>query len=59
MTVMEVVGTQYRMKPGIFYQGWFAVGYMLLAVAAYFIRDYKYIQLMLGLVPILLLPYWW
>ena len=56
---MEVIGTQYRMKPGIFYQGWFAVGYMLLAVIAHFIRDYRYLQLMLGLLPVLLLPYWW
>ena len=55
---METIGVDYRMKPGIFYQGWFALGYMLLAPVAYFIRDYRYLQLFLGLTPIVFLPYW-
>ena len=56
--VMETIGTEKRMIPGVMYQGWFAVGYMGLAVLAYFVRDYRYLQLILGVYPIVFLPDW-
>ena len=56
---MEVLGKNYRMIVGVFYQGWFAIGYMLLALVAYLVRDFRYIQLTVGLVSLVYLPLWW
>ena len=56
---MELMGAKYRTTAGIFYQGWFAAGYMTLALVAYFVRNHAHLQLCLGLASILFLSYWW
>ena len=58
-TAMETVGKAQRMKPGVLYQAWPALGYMMLALVAYFIRDFRYLQLFTGLISLVFLPYWW
>lgn len=57
--VMETMGAKYRTVAGIFYQGWFAAGYMLLALVAYFVRNHAHLQLCLGLTSAFFLSYWW
>ena len=57
--VMETMGAKYRTTAGIFYQGWFAAGYMLLALVAYFVRNHAHLQLCLGLSSAVFLSYWW
>ncbi|XP_064652002.1 organic cation transporter protein-like [Lineus longissimus] len=53
--VMEIIGPNYRMAPGIFVQGWFALGFLILTVVAFFIRDQWLLQLVL-VSPVIILP---
>ena len=45
---MEAVGTKYRVMCGFIYQLMFVTGSILLGVAAYFIRDWKTLQLVIS-----------
>ena len=56
---MEVLVFRHRTKVGIFYHVWFAMGYMLLACVAYFVRSHTYLQLCLGLSSLVFVSYWW
>ncbi|XP_064652369.1 organic cation transporter protein-like [Lineus longissimus] len=57
--VVEIVGPKSRITCSIFYQGFFAAGYMLLPLLAYFIRDYRWLQITM-LAPIFpTISYWW
>ncbi|KAI0213623.1 Organic cation transporter protein [Lamellibrachia satsuma] len=55
---LETIGKAYRVKTGIMYQGFFALGYMLLAAMAYFIRDYVWLQLAVSITPAACLSYY-
>lgn len=57
---MESVGPEGRTTMGMLYQGFFAVGFMLLPGIAYFVNEWRYLQLAIS-VPsaLLLLYYWW
>ncbi|XP_064597206.1 organic cation transporter protein-like isoform X2 [Liolophura sinensis] len=57
--VMETIGPTKRMSPGVFYQGWFAVGIMIQAGFAYFVRSHIHLQLVQALPVVLFLSYWW
>ncbi|XP_074656215.1 organic cation transporter protein-like [Tubulanus polymorphus] len=57
--VMEMMGPKYRMGMGIFVQGYFACGFMLLPGIAYFVRNHIMLQLSISIPFILLLVYWW
>ena len=48
---MEVMGPKYRTLAGVFYQIWFAIGFMLLPGFAYFVRDFRYLQIVMA-VPV-------
>ena len=56
---MEVLVFRHRTKVGIFYHVWFALGYMILACVAYFVRNHTYLQLYLGLSALAFISYWW
>ncbi|XP_042224820.1 organic cation transporter protein-like isoform X2 [Homarus americanus] len=58
--LMEVVGPEGRTTMGMMYQGFFSIGFMVLPAIAYFVREWRYLQLYIS-VPsvILLLYYWW
>ena len=57
---METVGGKGRTTMGMLYQCFFAVGFMLLPGIAYFVNEWRILQLCIS-VPsaILLLYYWW
>ena len=48
---MEFIGPRYRTVVGVFYQMWFAIGFMLLPGFAYFVRDFTKMQIVFA-VPI-------
>lgn len=54
---MEVTGPKYRTIIGVVFQVAYSVGYMMMPVFAYFIRDYNYLQMATMVPPVLLLPY--
>ena len=60
MTGVEAVGQKYRAKVGFFYNFMTSVGSVCLGVVAYFVRDWKSLQLIISVPMFLLLSvYWW
>ncbi|KAK7085702.1 hypothetical protein SK128_014631 [Halocaridina rubra] len=57
--LMEVVGPEARTVMGMMYQAFFSVGFMLLPLVAYFIRDWRVLQISISIPNILLLAYYW
>ncbi|XP_037050887.1 organic cation transporter protein-like [Bradysia coprophila] len=57
--VMEITGVQWREVISIFYQIPFNFGHLTLPGFAYFIRDWRYLQLALSLPSIILISYYW
>lgn len=56
---MEMVGPSDRLYAGVVCMMFFSVGYMLTAAFAYFIHDWRALQIALTLPGILFLSYWW
>ncbi|XP_063223494.1 organic cation transporter protein-like isoform X2 [Bacillus rossius redtenbacheri] len=56
---MEMVGPRKRLHVGVICQFFFTGGYMLTALFAYFIRDWRMLQVALSLPGVLFLSYWW
>ncbi|PAA53956.1 hypothetical protein BOX15_Mlig011217g1 [Macrostomum lignano] len=56
---MEIIGPKYRMQPGIFVQGFFAAGFILIACLAYFIRNHVTLQIVVALQPLIFVLYYW
>uniref|UniRef100_A0A1I8PJ79 Major facilitator superfamily (MFS) profile domain-containing protein n=1 Tax=Stomoxys calcitrans TaxID=35570 RepID=A0A1I8PJ79_STOCA len=56
---MEMVGTSYRLFAGVACQMFFSVGFMLTAGFAYFIRDWRWLQIALTLPGLLFMCYHW
>lgn len=56
---MEFVGPSKRVFAGIVTQYFFALGYLLIAVIAYFIREWRYLQITLSLPTLLIFSYHW
>ncbi|XP_070567961.1 organic cation transporter protein-like isoform X1 [Ptychodera flava] len=55
----EFVGPSRRSRVGMMYCLFYSVGYMLLTLLAYFIREWWILQLVISLPNLLLLTYWW
>lgn len=56
---LEMVGPKKRMFAGVVCQMFFTAGYLLTALFAYFIRDWRRLQIALTLPGILFFSYWW
>lgn len=56
---MEMVGPTYRLLAGVVIMMFFSVGYVLTALFAYFITDWRLLQISLTLPGILFMCYYW
>jgi OCT family organic cation transporter-like MFS transporter 4/5 len=56
---MEIVGPNKRMIAGILMGAFFTVGYVLVTPFAYFLRNWRHMQIGLSIPPLFLLSYWW
>ncbi|XP_058450277.1 organic cation transporter protein [Malaya genurostris] len=56
---MEMVGPKDRLYAGVVCMMFFSVGYMLTAAFAYYIHDWRTLQIALTLPGIVFLSYWW
>lgn len=57
--VMEAVGFEGRTTMGMLYQCFFAVGFMLLPGIAYFVTEWRALQLWISIPSALMLLYYW
>ena len=55
----ELVGPSYRLYAGFLVQSAYSIGFMTLAIIAYLIRDWRYIELAITLPVVLFVPYYW
>jgi MFS family permease len=58
-TVIEFIGPKHRGLAGVLFAIPFAIGYLLLPIIAYFIRDWRSLQLTLAAFSSLLILTWW
>lgn len=56
---MEMVGPKHRLFAGVICMMFFSVGFMLTALFAYFITDWRWLQISLTLPGILFMSYYW
>ncbi|XP_075216993.1 organic cation transporter isoform X2 [Lycorma delicatula] len=56
---LEMVGPQKRMFAGVAVQFFFSTGYILTAAFAYFLRDWRWLQIGISVPGLLFLTYWW
>lgn len=56
---MEMVGPKKRLYAGIFLMMFFSVGFMLTAVFAYFINEWRTLQIAISLPGLLFIGYYW
>lgn len=56
---LEMVGPSKRPITGTVVQMFFSLGYMLVAVFAIYVKDWRYLQLALTLPGVLFFSYWW
>ncbi|XP_022621679.1 solute carrier family 22 member 2-like [Seriola dumerili] len=59
MLLTEIVGVEYRRTVGILYQMFFSVGVLILPLLAYFITDWRWLQVTITAPYILFLSYYW
>ena len=57
--LMELVGLRWRALVGLVYQIPFSCGFMGLPAAAYFLRDWRHLQLAISAPAVLMLGFWW
>ncbi|XP_070705002.1 solute carrier family 22 member 2-like [Pempheris klunzingeri] len=55
----EIVGVEYRRTVGILYQMFFSVGNLLLPLLAYFVTDWRWLQVVISAPYLLFLSYYW
>uniref|UniRef100_UPI0037E9AAA3 solute carrier family 22 member 2-like n=1 Tax=Semicossyphus pulcher TaxID=241346 RepID=UPI0037E9AAA3 len=57
--ITEIVGVEYRRTVGVLYQMFFSVGILILPLLAYFITDWRWLQVVITVPYILFLSYYW
>uniref|UniRef100_A0A3B4X0Y7 Solute carrier family 22 member 3 n=1 Tax=Seriola lalandi dorsalis TaxID=1841481 RepID=A0A3B4X0Y7_SERLL len=57
--ITEIVGVEYRRTVGVLYQMFFSVGILLLPLLAYFITDWRWLQVVITVPYIIFLSYYW
>lgn len=56
---LEMVGKESRMVAGVVFMMFFSAGYMIMGPFAYFIRDWRWLQVALTVPGFVFLLYWW
>lgn len=59
LSVTEIVGVEYRRTVGILYQMFFSIGNLILPLLAYFITDWRWLQVVITAPYMLFLSYYW
>uniref|UniRef100_A0A665V5B4 Solute carrier family 22 member 3 n=1 Tax=Echeneis naucrates TaxID=173247 RepID=A0A665V5B4_ECHNA len=57
--ITELVGVEFRRTVGVIYQMFFSVGILLLPLLAYFITDWRWLQVVITVPYIVFLSYYW
>ncbi|XP_063079304.1 solute carrier family 22 member 2 isoform X2 [Engraulis encrasicolus] len=57
--ITELVGVEYRRTVGVLYQMFFSVGILLLPLIAYYIVDWRWLQVVITVPYIIFLSYYW
>ncbi|CAL8317695.1 unnamed protein product [Merluccius merluccius] len=57
--ITELVGVEYRRTVGVLYQMFFSVGILLLPLLAYYITDWRWLQVVITVPYIIFLSYYW
>uniref|UniRef100_A0A673C1F2 Solute carrier family 22 member 3 n=1 Tax=Sphaeramia orbicularis TaxID=375764 RepID=A0A673C1F2_9TELE len=57
--ITEIVGVEYRRTVGVIYQMFFSVGILILPLAAYYISDWRWLQVFITIPYIVFLVYYW
>ncbi|XP_074541469.1 solute carrier family 22 member 2-like [Halichoeres trimaculatus] len=57
--ITEIVGVEYRRTVGVLYQMFFSVGILFLPLLAYYITDWRWLQVVITAPYILFLSYYW
>ncbi|XP_043962356.1 solute carrier family 22 member 2-like isoform X2 [Gambusia affinis] len=57
--ITEIVGVEFRRTVGVIYQMFFSVGILILPLLAYFITDWRWLQVVITVPYILFLSYYW
>ncbi|KAM9839910.1 solute carrier family 22 member 2 [Aulostomus maculatus] len=57
--ITEIVGVEFRRTVGVIYQMFFSVGILLLPLLAYFITDWRWLQVVITAPYIFFLSYYW
>jgi OCT family organic cation transporter-like MFS transporter 4/5 len=58
-TGMEIVGPSKRVFTGLFVEVMWCLGELTLLLCAYFVRQWRYLELGLGFTSVFLMGYWW
>lgn len=56
---MEIIGPRYRMETGVWVQGWFALGMMLISFVAWALSDVFKLHIFMALFHLIFIPYFW
>ena len=59
LLVTEIVGVEYRRTVGVIYQMFFSVGILILPLLAYYITDWRWLQVVITVPYIVFLAYYW
>uniref|UniRef100_A0A8C6UQZ9 Solute carrier family 22 member 3 n=1 Tax=Neogobius melanostomus TaxID=47308 RepID=A0A8C6UQZ9_9GOBI len=57
--ITEIVGVEFRRTVGVVYQMFFSVGILILPLLAYYITDWRWLQVVITVPYILFLSYYW